>query len=286
MWLDGARLILVALALNAGSPTTASVQAVIDPVRLDVITDDGETQGIRLIGVASDDLCNTDTTSTRTHALVDAQSLSIQLASDSAQPDADGRLPAYVWLSGGENLGELLVKEGDVAANRGETHPLADAFAAAQADARARHVGIWAPGACPALATLPGFIDNSTSAIQRARTAISILHDQARSAPLTGSSRAWQSTTATSIDWLRSSASQLRDTPSIASASSVSDVQVSLAQLGADLGVQADAYAQGASVLDVGQLQQTAERLDADGEELTQNFARLAALSATYGAGD
>jgi hypothetical protein len=284
MWLDAARLILIALALNAGSPAAATLQDVLDPVRLDIQSADGQTQGIRLIGVASDGLCTTGATSTRTRALVDAQTFTVEVPSEATQPDADGRLPAYVWLASGDNLGELLIKEGDVAASRGETHPLADAFAAAQGDAMTRHVGIWAPGACPALASLSGYIDSATSTVQRARTAISILHDQSRSAPRTGSSQMWQSTTAMSIDLLRSAAGQLQSTSSVAP--TVSDVQSSLSQLGVDLENEADAYAQAANSLDQGQLQQAADRLDADGDKLTRNFATLLSLSATYGVGD
>src|ERR1051326_3881362 len=135
MWLEAARLILTALALNAGSPATATLQDVLDPVRLNVLTADGQTQGIRLIGVASDGLCTTDATSTRTRALIDAQAFNVEVPTEASQPDADGRLPAYVWLSSGGNLGEMLIREGDIAASRGETHPLADTFAAAQSDA-------------------------------------------------------------------------------------------------------------------------------------------------------
>src|SRR4051812_10287442 len=114
MWLQAAQVILFGFALTTGAPSGATVQAVVDPLRLDVQTDDGQLQGIRLAGVASDGLCVTDLARARTADLVSALPLNVQLAAEPPQPDADGRLAAYVWLPDGANLAEVLIREGDV----------------------------------------------------------------------------------------------------------------------------------------------------------------------------
>src|SRR4051812_28885190 len=87
----------------------------------------------------------------------------------------------------------------------------------AQMSAAAARAGIWAAGACgssgvdPAtVSKLGAFVDGSSQALQQATLALTILHEQALSAPRLASSPTWQATTNTAIVWLRQAGEQLR----------------------------------------------------------------------------
>src|SRR4051812_14199411 len=96
---------------------TARLVEVIDPATIDLQMDSGGRQRIRLVGIASDsardNACAEDRARGRARDLLDGQALTIDVQPDQAL-GSDIPAAAYVWLSDGQNLAEILLREGDV----------------------------------------------------------------------------------------------------------------------------------------------------------------------------
>jgi hypothetical protein len=187
-------------------------------------------------------------------------------------------------LADGANAAEVLLREGRVLAARAENHPRHAEFAAAQAAAIADQVGIWAPGACASdtpRADLSQYLLSSAFALQRARLAVGVLNDQARSAPLVASTPSWQATTGMALAWAHDAGQALQtvsgdDRPDIAD----------IAPLGRELQAGADIYAAAVRSGDVTQIESAARELFAIATSLSSAFSEVSAMTAAYALGD
>jgi endonuclease YncB( thermonuclease family) len=286
----------VASAVEA--PTLSSVATVLDPATLVVQVAGGASQSIHLTGIApyaaDDRACGAAQAVARIDQLTNDQTVSVEMLTS---PETEtSPPPAYVWMADGDNLAQVLVREGRVPAARDEAHPLQSAFDAAQTAAIADHVGIWAPGACrpapddPAAqgsvdrGGLAAYVTSSTFALQRARLAVSVLRDQSRSAPFVASTPSWQATTTTALDWLAQSVQALQ-APAL-SGGPAGPVHTQLQQLGDDLQNQMQGFADGVRSGDVSQMHTAAAQLNQTADAFSPTLAELNALVSSYGLGD
>lgn len=135
----------------SGEGETATVVGVVDGDTLRVSIG-GTVEKLRLIGINTPESgeCYADEATVRMIGLVDGQTA--QLVSDVSNRDQYGRLLRYVYVDG-VFVNEVMVREGFAIARRYEPDTaMADLLDAAQAEALAKRVGLWAPDACgPAL---------------------------------------------------------------------------------------------------------------------------------------
>jgi endonuclease YncB( thermonuclease family) len=286
------------VASAAETTTIGGVANALDPATLNVQLEGGALQEIRLTGIAAyatdDHACGAAQAVARIEQLVADQSVNVEMLDG---PDSNAQpAPAYIWLSGGDNLAQVLVREGSVPAATEEAHPLQSAFGAAQTAAIADQVGIWAPAACrpaPGDAAaqssvdrggLAAYVTSSTAAVQRARLAVSVLRDQSRSAALVASTPGWQATTTTALGWLGQSV-QAFQAPALGGGPA-GPVHAELLQLGDDLQHQLDEYASAVHTGDVSQLQTVSGQLSQTADALSPTLAELNAIGSAYGLGD
>jgi endonuclease YncB( thermonuclease family) len=279
---------------------TARMVEVIDPATIDVQMDSGASQRIRLVGIASDfardDACAEARARGRAQELLEGQGLTIDVQPDQAL-GSDVPAASYVWLSDGQNLAEILLREGDVLASLAEWHPRQTSFAAAEAAAIADHAGIWAPGACSAVSSdtqqtvdadqagIGDLVASSALSLPQARTAVQVLREQARSGPLVASSGGWQATTNAAIGWTRQAAQSLQRPPG--SLGPVGQAMYAdLAALGRRLQDQADAFEATVASGDLSGMGATATPLAHTDDCLSAAITRVNALASAYGVGD
>ena len=295
-------LVAIGQAIEPGSALADSARLVevVDPVTIDLEMDSGGRQRIRLVGIASafarDDACPQDLARTRARDLLDGQALTIDVQPDQAL-GSDVSAAAYVWLSDGQNLAEILLREGDVLARMAEWHPRQTSFAAAEAAAITDHAGIWVPGACSALSSdsqqaadadrpgIGGLVASSALSLPQARTAVQVLREQARSGPLVASSDGWQATTNAALGWTRQAAQSLQKPPGSLGPVGQS-MYADLAALGRRLQDQADAFQATVASGDLSGVAATATQLAQTDDCLSAAVTRVSALASAYGVGD
>lgn len=135
-------------SLPEGSES-ASVVSVIDgdTIRVDYVG--GSNESVRLIGINTpeSDECYGPEASTALSVLVDQQN--VVMARDVSNRDQFGRLLRYIYLPDGTFVNLVMVRQGYALAR--EFPPdtsQADVLAAAQAEAEAESLGLWAEDAC------------------------------------------------------------------------------------------------------------------------------------------
>ncbi|MDQ6673865.1 MAG: thermonuclease family protein [Chloroflexota bacterium] len=286
----------MAVAAESDSFTFTARADAVNPNTLRVQTQDGSVETVQLIGVApyaaDERACGASQAAARMQELLDGNTLTLEVDSTT---DASHRL-AYVWMPDGQNLAGLLIREGDLpAAGSNQAHPQQGAFAAAQAAAIEDKVGIWAPGACrgPAAGSADGtvdpaglesFVTSSLNAVERARLAIGVLRDQARSAPLVASTPGWQATTATALGWLRQAA--LAAQAPARGGGPANLIREDLVQQGRELQDTTDRYAMAVDARDLSQLQELSARLSQTADALARVLAELNWVKSAYALGD
>ncbi len=135
-------------SLPEGSES-ASVVSVIDGDTIRVDYAGGSDASVRLIGINTpeSDECFGPEASTALSVLVDQQN--VVMARDVSNRDQFGRLLRYIYLLDGTFVNLVMVRQGYALAR--EFPPdtsQADVLAAAQADAEAEQLGLWAEDAC------------------------------------------------------------------------------------------------------------------------------------------
>jgi micrococcal nuclease len=144
--------------------TSATVINVVDGDTVDVQLEDGRTERLRLIGIDTPEIVDSRTpvqcfgreASAHAHALLDGQAVGLEFDPSQGERDIYGRLLAYVWLSDGRNLGEVMIA-GGFAHEYTYDQPYAyvDAFRAAQDLAITNQAGLWSPATCAGDTTRP-----------------------------------------------------------------------------------------------------------------------------------
>ena len=128
----------------------ARVISVKDGDTIVVSLDGGKEENVRLVGINTPEKgeCFADEATRRLEDLVAGRD--VLLSTDVNDRDQYGRLLRYVWTDDGFVNG-MMVEEGLALARRYEPDTaLADLLDAAQADAKSRGFGLWAPDACGA----------------------------------------------------------------------------------------------------------------------------------------
>jgi micrococcal nuclease len=168
-WLAAAALLLGAFVSALGAraqsaPPPASVINVVDGDTVDVQLEDGTTERIRLIGIDTPEVLDPRTpvqcfgreASAHAHELLDGQAVGIEFDPSQGERDIYGRLLAYVWLSDGRNLGEVMIADGFAHEyTYDQPYAYVDAFRAAQDLATASQAGLWSPATCAGDTTRP-----------------------------------------------------------------------------------------------------------------------------------
>jgi endonuclease YncB( thermonuclease family) len=296
-WIVAALLLLGLTTSSALAAPGSAVRVVDVPATglLDVQLDDGSTERVRLLGVATQDpdanpACGNSNATARTQELVAGQSVTLQVVDGQPPLATGGQIPAYVFLADGRNLGEVLLNEGAARGEPGRQHPQAANFARGEASAITSHLGVWAKSACTATlsdderAALAAFVLSSQSAVQQAHMGLSVLHEQARSAPLQIQSPDWQKTTAMALGWVQAGATSFQSSASVPS--DIQPVDDELTDVGKTLAADAATYADASTRSDVDQVQAATSDLDASDAALVGVATRLAALASAYDLGD
>ena len=283
----------LAAPLSARAADSFNVIDVVSPATLDVQTGDSTTERVYLAGIedgfgagADRSTCVAASAVPRIHELIGGQPVSLESDWARSAQDQLSRQFVYVWLPDGSDLGEVLLREGLVRAEVSGMPLLHEpSLAAAQAAALSQHIGLWAPGACPAEpppAGVEAFVKSTAEQAQVATTAVDILHQQTLSVSGPGSSLAqprWRQGTAYAVAELQASAGAL------ASASPGGPVQPlaqRFASIGRDLLAGADSYASASDLQDVGLLQASDGQLQASIAALQPLMQELFALAERY----
>ena len=286
------------IASAAEATTLSTVATVLDPATLDVELPGGAVQTIRLTGIAAyatdDQACGSAQAVARIDQLVADQSVTVEMLA-ALDPNAQPA-PAYVWLPGGDNLAQVLVREGSAPGRNRGSPPTAGCvqFGAGRRHRRssrdlgARRVPPRA-GAAAAQGSvdrggLAAYLTSASDAILRARLGVSVLRDQSRSAPLVASTPGWQATTTTALGWLGQSV-QVFQAPA-PGGGPAGPVHAQLLQLGEDLQHQMDGYASAATAGDVNGLQAASTQLSQTADALSPVLAEVNAIGSAYGLGD
>ena len=102
-----------------------------------IVTHDGRETEIRLLGVAAN---STAQTYLQEHAIGKSVILKLEPLENR---DADGRLPAYVYLNESDCLNVDIVRAGAARADRRRKHSMQAVIEGAEVDARKHHRGLW-----------------------------------------------------------------------------------------------------------------------------------------------
>jgi len=283
----------LAAPLSARAADSFNVIDVVSPATLDVQTGDSTSERVYLAGIedgfgagADGSTCVAASAVPRIHELIGEQPVSLESDWARSAQDQLSRQFVYVWLPDGSDLGEVLLREGLVRAEVSGMPLLHEpSLAAAQSAALSQHIGLWAPGACPAEpppAGVEAFVKSTAEQAQVATTAVDILHQQTLSASGPGSGLSqprWRQGTAYAVAELQASAG------AVASASPGGPVQPlaqRFASIGRDLLAGADSYASASDLQDVGLLQSSDGQLQASIAALQPLMQELFALAERY----
>jgi hypothetical protein len=116
--------------------------------------------------------------------------------------------------------------------------------------------------------------------LQRARLAVEILREQARSAPYVGTTDNWHTTARNGLGWATRAASALRGVA--VQSGPVQPMESDLVQLGTDLQAQSDVYAKALEAGDYGQIESLASLLGPTSDKLLEISAELDSLAVAY----
>jgi endonuclease YncB( thermonuclease family) len=290
-------LVTVVPRVASEAAPTGAVQVVnvIDAATIDVVTEAGVVQRFRLVGIASDfseGVCGGEHARARAQQLLEGQSVTVELQEPAVVEDPP---LVNVWLGDGQNLAEVLVREGDVLAAAAPAPNATASVSAAEAAAIADRVGIWAPGACQARDSSPGTVDLERAelgalvtsygfALQRGRTAIEVLHEQARSAPLAGSTSEWQATTNLALGSMRRAAQELQ-APVSTTMPVAQTLSTDLVALGREMADHAEAYSDSLAA-DAAGIQAAGSQLPQMNDRVASALAKVDAVAAAYAIGD
>jgi hypothetical protein len=294
-------IVPVSIGLTLAAPLSAratdsfnvNVIDVVSPATLDVQTGDSTSERVYLAGIedgfgagADGSTCVAASAVPRIHELIGGQPVSLESDWARSAQDQLSRQFVYVWLPDGSELGEVLLREGLVRAEVSGMPLLHEqSLAAAQSAALSQHIGLWAPGACPAEpppAGVEAFVRSTAEQAQVATTAVDILHQQTLSVSRPGSGLAqprWRQGTGYAVAELQASAGAL------ASASPGGPVQPlaqRFASIGRDLLAGADSYASASDLQDFGLLQSSDGQLQASIAALQPLMQELFALAERY----
>jgi endonuclease YncB( thermonuclease family) len=290
---------LIALGLSGAVPVAAqsadwgSVVQVVDAATLDVDMG-GTIERVRLLGIedgtgsaqAPSAACGAASAASRAHELAGGQMVRLEADPAFAETDEAGRKSAYVWLSDGRDLGEVLLREGLVRTQLTDRAFAYEAnYANAQLTAATEGVGSWAPDACPAADSsqaMATFLVSMLDQAQAVSTTANVLHQQAVSADSYApalSQAAWRQGTEYALAQMRKSARVMQ---SVSAPAAVQPLSQRLAVLGNDLAAGADAYSVAVDNNDLAQLAASDTQLQAASASLQPLMQELIALAGAY----
>jgi endonuclease YncB( thermonuclease family) len=280
-----------ALAVASGLSVVVTVTGTSDAATLDLQLDSGSTERVQLLGILPGGMegssaCSPDAATAAEQQLVAQGPVTFE-AADVQSADSGADAVGYIWLADGRNLGEVMLRQGQARTQADSPHAYSQQFGAAQAQAIANQVGIWAPGACasatdisPTRSGMAGFVISSMDTVQQAGLGVAVLKQQVASAPQVGSTPEWQRTTTMAIGWMRDAARTFENSPARSDPAEPERGEL------ASLGQQLDAAASAAETRDATQLQALGPQLDALGGGLASVATELSGLAAAYSLGD